>query len=280
MALAALENGAHLLTEKPFTLTLADADEILAVGRRTNRKISVAHQMRLAPEIVHLQQAIERGLIGRLVQMRSWGKQDHRAGGEDMLVLGTHLFDMMRLFAGDPLSCHGHVFVQGREITTDDRRQGTEQIGPVAGDEIEAEFAFNNAVTARFTSRALLRETLGHWALELIGSQGTARILMDIAPAVFQRHRLERPSPGWAEDWQVVSHILTERSTPDQRGFGPANRRVVRDWLEAIAQDRAPACSGQNGMKACEMVMAVYDSALQRQRVTLPLLRRSHPLAG
>jgi hypothetical protein len=32
-------------------------------------------------------------------------------------------------------------------------------------------------------------------------------------------------------------------------------------------------------MKAVEMVMAVYNSALTRSRVALPLALRSHPLA-
>ena len=142
MALAALKAGAHLITEKPFTPTLAEADEILAAADKSGRKIAVAHQMRNAPSIVQLKKALADGLIGDLLQLRAWGKQDDRAGGEDMIVLGSHLFDLMRGLAGDPVWCSARVTQNGREITKADARTVKEQIGPVAGNEIEAHFAF------------------------------------------------------------------------------------------------------------------------------------------
>src|SRR5207247_954421 len=120
-------------------------------------KIAVAHQMRLAPNVLHLKRCIADGLLGDLLQIRAYGKQDNRAGGEDMLVLGTHLFDLIRFFAGDALWCSARVLQDGRDITRADARQPTENIGPVAGDEIEAQFAFANGVHATFTSRAKLR---------------------------------------------------------------------------------------------------------------------------
>jgi predicted dehydrogenase len=93
-------------------------------------KIAVAHQMRIAPNILHLNRAIEAGLIGDLAQMHAYGKQDQRAGGEDLLVLGIHLFDLMRFFAGDAAWCTARVQQDGREITRGDGRSATENIGP------------------------------------------------------------------------------------------------------------------------------------------------------
>jgi predicted dehydrogenase len=101
MGLAAVAAGAHIYMEKPITPTLAEADELLAAADKRGAKFAVAHQMRMAPNVVHLRKRISDGLIGELLEMRSWGKQDARAGGEDMIVLGSHLFDLMRLFAGD-----------------------------------------------------------------------------------------------------------------------------------------------------------------------------------
>ena len=51
---AALESGAHLFVEKPFTTTLAEADDLLGVAEKRKLKIAVAHQMRLAPNIQSL----------------------------------------------------------------------------------------------------------------------------------------------------------------------------------------------------------------------------------
>jgi predicted dehydrogenase len=223
MAMAALENGAHVLTEKPFTVSLAESDKLLSFANRKNLKISVAHQMRLAPNIVHLRRAFADGFIGELLQIRAWGKQDSRAGGEDMLVLGTHIFDMMRLFAGEAISCTSQVFARSRPITREDAVNATEGIGPVAGDEIEGQFQFERGVTASFASRGRLRETLGPWAVELWCSKGAVRILMDIDPIVLQRRR-QAPSPlSVVDEWTHLPGDPTITLSADQRGFGPAN---------------------------------------------------------
>src|SRR5258706_4733239 len=185
MCLAAIESGSHLYTEKPFATDLLEADEILAAAAKTRRKIAVSHQMRLAPAILHLKKSIDDGLLGDLLQIDAWGKQDQRAGGEDMLVLGTHLFDLMRFFAGNPISCTAQVQEKGKGITAQSGRAATEQIGPIAGDDINAQFAFPNSVNGTFTSRGKLRSVVGHWGILLTGSKGSARILMDIFPNIF-----------------------------------------------------------------------------------------------
>jgi predicted dehydrogenase len=271
---AALEAGAHLFVEKPFTTTLAEADDLLALAEKKRLKIAVAHQMRLAPNIQSLKARLEDGVIGDLLQIRAHGKQDARAGGEDMLVLGTHLFDLMRLFAGDPRWCTAHILHQGREATLEDVRTPTENIGPVLGDEIEAQFALPNGVHGTFSSRARNRETAGHWGLELVGSKGVVRILADLAARVFIRQ-----SPAWSDagtkiEWQPFDGAQGAVKEPT----GAGNARLVDDWLKAIASDREPASSGASAAKAIEMVMAVYRAGLSRNRVSFPLRERAHPL--
>jgi predicted dehydrogenase len=280
MAKASLEAGAHLYMEKPITPTLAEADEILALADKHGLKIAVAHQMRLAPNIVHLKQQLAEGLIGDVAQVRTWGKQDGRAGGEDMLVLGTHLFDMLRSLVGNPLWCTARILQQGREFTRADARTVKEQIGLVGGTDIEAQFAFANGVMASFTSRAALRQTVAHWGMELIGSKGVIRILMDVFPQVFQLEAGKWEVSGKTERWLPLKDDPTVNFTSEQRSFGPANRRVVGDWLEAIRVKREPACSGRGAMRALELVMAVYHASLSGRRTPLPLTDRSHPLQG
>lgn len=279
MAMAALESGAHILSEKPLTTTLAEADEILDLARRLRRKVAVAHQMRLSPNVVRLRAAVRDGLIGDVVHIRTWGKQDARAGGEDMLVLGTHLFDMLRFFVGDAAWCGAQVLHQGQPITRAHGRAATEKIGLIAGDEIEAQFGFEGGVTASFTSRARLRETLGPWAVELLGSRGAMRIQMDIDPSVWQRRREPITPAGVQDRWLPWTGDPPLESRPEQRGFGPANRRVVANWLHAIEHDDEPECGGRDAMKAMEMIMAVYQAALSNRRITLPMANRQHPLA-
>ena len=280
MAQAALRAGAHLFTEKPFTATLVEADEILTTADRAGLKIAVAHQMRLAPSIVRFKQVMDEGLIGELVQLRAWGKQDTRAGGEDMLVLGSHLFDLLRYLAGDALWCSARVLHDGRDITRADARIVQEQIGPVAGNEIHAHFGFARGANATFTSSARLRATLGPWGIELLGSKGAARILAEVFPTVYVLKSGNWDASGRKDEWTRWEGDPGAKLSAEERGFGPANRRVVEDWMAAIEQNREPACSGRAAMKSIEMIMAVYQAALSGARVTLPLKERRHPLAA
>src|SRR5258706_3639036 len=278
MCLAAIESGSHLYTEKPFATDLLEADEILAAAAKTRRKIAVSHQMRLAPAILLLKKSIDDGLIGELLQIDAFGKQDHRAGGEDMMVLGTHLFDLMRFFAGNPDWCTARVQEKGQDITAQSRSAATEQIGPVAGDDISAQFAFPDLVHGTFTSRAKMRSVIGHWGLLLTGTKGSARILMDIFPTIFVSKSAPWATDAKNEKWERLPGDPTLNATEDQKSAVVANRRVVDDWIDAIQKNREPICSGIAATAAIEMVMAVYQAAISGRRVEFPLTDRRHPL--
>jgi predicted dehydrogenase len=271
IALAALRAGAHIYCEKPFVTAPNESDELLAEADTGGRKIAVAHTMRMMPVVVLLKQAIAEGLIGDVQEMRAFGKQDARAGGEDMMVLGSHLFDLLRLFLGDPLWCTARVLWQGRDIATADRRLVKDTVGYVAGDEVFAQFAFAKGVNATFTSAAKLRETVEHWGIEFFGSKGAARINCDIAPNVFVRRSTMWKPAGKTDAWEPVDVSLVK--SPPPHNLGPAG-----DWLDAIAKNREPECGGRNGAWAVEMVMGVYHAALSGKRVSFPLSVRSHAL--
>jgi predicted dehydrogenase len=273
IALAALRAGAHIYCEKPFTATSAEADELLAEASQRQLKIAVAHTMRMMPTVLRLKQAIANGFLGDIVELRAFGKQDARAGGEDMMVLGSHLFDLMRLFLGDPLSCTARVLWNGRDVTAEDRRIVKDNVGFIAGDQVFAHFAFPNDVNAIFTSAGKLRETTGHWGLEFFGSKGAARINCDVAPNVFIRRTSTWTATGKVDSWEPLDPALANIAQTHSAGS-------AGDWLDAIARNREPECSGRNGAWAVEMVMGVYQAALSGKRVSFPLASRTHPLSG
>lgn len=94
MAMAALEAGAHLYLEKPFTVTLHEADDILRLAKEKQRRIAVAHVARMAPTVLRLEKALRERLIGEVLEIHTVGKMGSRAGGQDMMVLGLHVFDL------------------------------------------------------------------------------------------------------------------------------------------------------------------------------------------
>ncbi len=174
--------------------------------------------------------------------------------------------------------CTARVLQGGHEITLADAHAATEHIGPVAGDDIVAQFAFPNGVNASFTSRARNREVAEPWGLELIGTKGAAKILMDIAPRVYALKSGSWTTQGKTSEWRPLDGDPTLGLSASEKSVARANQRVVDDWLEAIAGSRDPVCSGYAGMKALEMAMAVFAAGLARQRIEFPLKNRRHPL--
>ena len=65
----------------------------------------------------------------------------------ELIVHGTHWFDLMIAFAGRPRWASGHISVQGRDVTVKDIGKATEPVGPVAGDSISAMFVETRSVT-------------------------------------------------------------------------------------------------------------------------------------
>lgn len=280
MVKAALEAGAHVYCEKPFMRTLAEADEVLALASKLGRKIAVAHQGRVAPSILLLKRQLEDGAMGELLEIRVNGKQDKRAGGEDLVVLGTHSFDLVRCFAGDAQWCSARILRGGREVTLADAHAASEDIGPIVGDEIDAMFAMAKGVNVRFTSRAKNAPASGPWGMEIVGTKGSVRLLSDVYPQVLWLQSGGVTLEGEVRTWRPRAGEPSASATTVERGFPASNRRVVDDWLAAIRENREPVCDGYAAMKSLEMIHAVFAAGISRGRVELPLKKRQHPLAA
>ena len=271
ITLACVEAGAHCYVEKPFVRFPLEGDAVLAAADRHRRRIAVAHTMRMSPAARRLRQVVAEGRIGELREMHAFGKQDERAGGEDLMVLGPHLFDLMRLFAGDPLWVSARVQAQSRELAVTDRRRVKDEVGWVAGDRVNAQFVFGNGVLGLYTSDGSLRESTGHWGIEFRGSRGSARINCDLVPVACVKSASAWKDGIRREDWAPLEGVPSMAEADH-------NRAPVGDWLDAIASGREPECSGRNGAWGVEMVMGIYQSALGGSRATFPLRERGHPL--
>jgi len=264
VAVAALEQGAHVFVEKPMAVSLEEADRLLAAAERAKVQLAVAHVLRLSPAVLELKRRVDDGLIGDLLEIRARGKEDRRAGGEDLLVHGTHCFYLMRLFAGEPISCSARVTEKGRDATTADRRAGTEPVGPVAGDSVVAAFDFPGGVRGHFASQ---RNPEARYQFGLYGTKGAALILPAAEPQV-----LHLPDSRWSGDgWRPLD-------APASGGTEAGNRRMIEAWIEAARTGRPSPTSGAEGRAGLEMMMAVYASHLSGRRVEFPLADRRHPL--
>ncbi len=273
---ACAEAGAHILLEKPFARDLREADAIVAAADRNKIRIQVGHIARAAPIVSRLRAMVLGGQIGTLLEIRTRGKEDGRAGGEDMMVLGTHTFDLLRIFAGDPKWVFAHVTSDGQELDRAHLRKPTEPVGPVAGNEIAAVFAFDNGIHGYFGSKANDMPDGARYAVTFYGSKGVIVFPMDSYPGGTP---FALRSPSWMPDrdgarWQRIEVLDEERVDTREK----ANAIMVADLLDAIEQNREPACGALDGRWTIEMVLGVYQSQRTGARVSFPLKDRRHPL--
>jgi predicted dehydrogenase len=284
MAMAALEAGAHLYLEKPFTITLAESDDILRLAKEKQLRIAVAHVARMAPGVRRLEKALRDGLIGDVLEIHTVGKMGSRAGGQDMMVLGLHVFDLARLFGGEVQWCQARMRHQGKVPTIADAKESSsDKVGPVVGDDIFASFAMDSGVNVTFRSRVGLEKAAGPFGMEIIGSRGVVRLNSGFAPTISILTDPNRAATTRVENWQDWTggvDLASEATFEGLTGYDASHRRVVRDWLQAIEESREPLGSGERAMKAIEMAHGVFQAGITGQRVDFPLVKRTHPLVA
>lgn len=282
IAMAALDAGAHLYLEKPISISLTEADDMLRLAKEKGRRIAVAHVARCAPNVLRLEKALREGLIGDLLEIHTVGKMGSRSGGQDMMVLGIHVFDLARLFAGEVQWCTARMRFQGKQPTISDALESpSDKVGPVVGDDIFAQFAMDSGVNVTFRSRVGLEKAAGPFGMEIVGSKGIIRLYSGAVPTL---SILAAPSRGgvnraetWVE-WTGGVAPADEATIDGITGYDAAHRRVVRDWLLAIDENREPLGSGERALKAIEMAHGVFLAGLSGERIEFPLKQRNHPL--
>jgi predicted dehydrogenase len=66
LAKAALENGKHVFVEKPFTRTVAEAEELIEIAAKKNLKIMVDHTFLFTGAVRKIRQLVDEGTLGPL----------------------------------------------------------------------------------------------------------------------------------------------------------------------------------------------------------------------
>ncbi len=111
----ALQSGKHVLVEKPFAATSAEAKELFDLARQVNRKIMVYQNRRWDSDFQCVKSAVEGGKLGKLIEVhfrfdRYRREISKKAFKENPLPasglsydLGPHLLDQAISLFGKPL---------------------------------------------------------------------------------------------------------------------------------------------------------------------------------
>jgi predicted dehydrogenase len=251
-------------------MSLEDGDRMVKAAEQAGLKIAVSHQGVYLPPAQEVKRMLDEGRLGQVQSIYAHGKQDRRGGGEDMIVLGTHLFNMMRYFVGDVAWMFAHVTSEGREITPDDVREGTEPVGLVAGDCINSYFAFKSGVAGFFDSRKDQVGSDKRYGMDIVGSEGVISLRGGIGSnAAIYPHPLWSPTDT-SQKWEKLDF--------DNKPPHVGNSLAIVDLIDAAENDREPISSGRAAVAALEMILGTYESQITGARVLFPMKNRKHPL--
>lgn len=283
MVVAAAERGVQgIYMEKPMCRTLAEADEMVAACEKHRVKFAIAHQTRYSPKLPIVTELLRSGQLGAVLEIRMRGKEDRRGGGEDLWVLGPHMFNLACYFAGDPKWCTASVYQQGRPIRRADVSEGAEGIGPLAGDNVHAMYRLSSGVIAYFDS---VRNGSGRptrFGLQILCAQGVVQMFdTGHLPEMSYFPDSSWPTGRSKTEWVPISSAGIGKPEPlENRRLEGGNVLAVKDLIAAIAEDRQPLCSVYEARTATEMIVAVFESQRLGGPVTFPLPNRQNPLVS
>ncbi len=122
--------GAAVLIQKPMGNDLAGATEILNICRERNLKAAVNFQLRFAPMMLALKDAIDQGLLGEVVDFDAWLALDTPWGlweflkdlpRVEILLHSIHYMDFIRSLLGNPLGVHAKTLGHPNDTTSNTR---------------------------------------------------------------------------------------------------------------------------------------------------------------
>ena len=236
---------------------------------------------------------IHAGEIGRILTCAMRGKEDPRGGGEDMLVLGTHVLDAAAWIFGRPEQVYSDIRFEGRPITAADVLATTEPLGPCGGDEVFSLYRFPGSVNGVFESRKVVEKGDQRLGITVCGTAG----MLTIRYTGKRELRICQDFPTPMEDHSDFQVVTPPEDAPipgavpldyPRLGINPAkyfhlyfaenNRRAAWNLLRAI-DGKEPLVAGiESALDSLEMITGAYQSALLRAPVTFPLADRRNPL--
>lgn len=279
MALYAAERGIHLYMEKPICRSLEEADKIVAACEKAHVRLAVAHPTRYSPKIKAVKQLIQEGKLGEILELRGRGKEDRRGGGEDLYVLGSHILDLMREFAGPPQWCFARVSQAGEPLRKEHVVEGAEGIGPLAGDRVAAMFGFGKNVNGYFASVRNAAGKPSRYGLTIYGAKGVLEILEGTLPSV-----KFLPDPSWSPGrskavWKDVSSAGVDVAEPLAWTEGEHRHHfAIADLFAAIEEQREPICGMYEARGVMEMISGIFESQAKNAPMNFPLATRTNPL--
>lgn len=258
--LAAARAGKHVLCEKPISLSLDKAQEMIDACREAGVTLQIGHHLRSDPAAERVKGMIARGELGRLTYLRlrqahDWGGAKSlkpsfttfaTSGGGTLLDNGCHMMDWARYFGGDVRTVYAQAATLGFDIEVDDTAVANLTFASGALGTVESAWT---ATGWEF----------GFW---IYGTKGAVEYSNRLGTPVLRHVFRDSPGTTWHE---------TDVATYAFGGLDGHSRSVV-EFLAAIRGERGVICTGEDGLEAVRLILAAYESARTRRAVEVAAL--------
>jgi len=269
-AVAAAKAGKHVLVEKPLEITLARCDDIINACKEAGTLLGAILPSRFSAANLALKAAIEAGRFGKLTlgdtYVKWWRTQEYYDqggwrgtwaldGGGSYMNQAIHNVDLLRWFMGEVTD------VCGLTSTIAHERIEVEDVGTAIVKFKNGALGTLEATTAAYPG--LLKKT------EIHGTEGSAIVEQDSVllwdfknpqpedDAIRSALSKSSESTGGAADPKAISFV--------------GHQRQFEDFIAAIEAGRQPMIDGEEGRKSVELILAIYQSAWEGKRISLPL---------
>ena len=234
-----LEAGAHVLVEKPMTTTIAEGERLIEVARRARRVLQVGHLERFNAAVQALQPILT---VPRFLESARLAPFKHRGTDVNVVLdLMIHDIDLILSIVGSPVTAIDaigtRVFSQEVDVANARLRFAN---GCVA-----------NASASRVSMKAERRLRL---------FQDDAYMSIDLQQKVLTVIRKigEMGADG-------VPPVDIKETTYEQ---GDALKAEIDAFLDAASGARAPAVSGEDGLKALHVALTITEQVTRARRAS------------
>jgi len=226
-----LSAGVHVLIEKPITVTIAEADELIAIADQQRVVFQVGHLERFNPVLVALD-----GVLSAPRFIESVRIAPFKPRGTDVNVvldLMIHDIDLIQHIVGSPVE---RIDAIGAPVFT-----GEEDIA-------NARIVFENGCVANVTASRISLKSERKMRI----FQRDAYITLD-----FQNRKVLVAQKGAGE---LLPGIPNVKVTERELGEADALMNEIRSFIEAIRQGIHPRVSGREGRMALETALKINEN--------------------
>ncbi|MBB6673295.1 Gfo/Idh/MocA family protein [Cohnella nanjingensis] len=262
LTISALENGKHVLVEKPMGLDAAAAKDIVRAQRRHGKTVMVAHQMRWEWLPLHVKEQIDRGELGRIYTAKTgwyrrkgipgwgtWFTRHDQAGGGPLIDIGVHMLDLAFFLMGEPkpVSVYGSTYAEFGP-----RRKGIGTWGKPDWNGVYDVEDLATAIIKMEDGSSLTLEV--SWAVHMNTDSSPFVHLMGSDGGAFLRG-----GEGKFLTERFDQTVDVPLATPENDEGGRV--RLSRHFLECVRECKTPWTSAETGLRSNLIIDAIYESS-------------------